>query len=65
MAGRRDPWVRWFDVTSPKKHSGGFTIYKVTSKVSLTVLQLNFQADFLRIQNSLTYYFVTEVDENH
>ncbi|KAF6025374.1 RPS6KC1 [Bugula neritina] len=35
MAGstRKDPWIRWFDVTNPQKHSGGYTVYKVTSKV--------------------------------
>ncbi|XP_067941983.1 ribosomal protein S6 kinase-like 1 isoform X2 [Watersipora subatra] len=33
MAARRDSWVRWFDVTNPIKHSDGYTIYKVASKV--------------------------------
>lgn len=55
MAPKDDSWVRRFTVTDPFKHKKGFTLYKVTSVVSIQQFIL-----YKRINNScLCYSFYT------
>ena len=57
MAGRKDPWVRWFDVTNPQKHTGGYTVYKVTSKVHEYLQVQHVTHDAINNGPTYNYYY--------
>lgn len=59
---KSDQWVRVFDVTEPRRHKNGFTIYKVTSRIFpkttfegvIEVVTWKRYSDFKKLHKSLT-----------
>jgi hypothetical protein len=53
---KNDNWIRRFIVSDPKRHKKGFTIYKVTSIVSITVHSLYVIKPMLQTSENIFYY---------